>query len=139
MFESREQLLMNNKFIVTLNLGVFSFAKISNLTNSIELETVQEGGYNESPRFFPKPKDKVETLILERGLQKSPISGDLLLRIGMPINAATIIVLNNGGVARSYGFEYGLITKWDIGELDGMRKDIVIRKLEISHTGLFEL
>lgn len=139
MGDAREELLMNNKFIVSLNLAVFSFAKVTNLTGSIELETIQEGGYNDSPRFLYKARDKTDTLVLERGLQRNRIASEMLLKTGIPVNVATIMVLHNGGVAKTYGFEYGIITKWDVGELDARGKEILIRKLEISHTGLFEL
>ena len=132
-----DSLTANNNFVVSLNLMVFSFSKVTNLSGKIELETVQEGGYNDSPRFFVAPKKSVDTLILEKGVQSSAL--DQTLRVGMPIHAGIIMVMDHGSVRKSYSFDYGIITKWETNELDAMQSQVFLRKVEISHTGLIEI
>ena len=136
----REDLVANNRFIVTLGPLMYSFSKVTNISDSIELETITEGGYNDSPRFFEKPKAKVETLVLERGVQAGDSLGlDLMLKVGMHVYVASIIVMNEGKVAKTYSFEEGIVTKWEVGGLEAVGKQLLIKKLEISHTGLLEI
>ena len=136
----REDLVANNRFIVTLGSLMYSFSKVTNISDSIELETITEGGYNDSPRFFEKPKAKVETLVLERGVQAGDSLGlDLMLKLGMHVYVAIIIVMNEGKVAKTYSFEEGIVTKWEVGGLEAVGKQLLIKKLEISHTGLLEI
>lgn len=87
-----------------------------------------------------KPKSKLETLILEKGIQKSiaGIQGDML-RTGIPVTAVTIMVLDRGMVRKAYFLEEGVITKWEVGSLDAMGKDVLIKKVEITHSGLVEV
>lgn len=136
----REELVANNRFMVTLGTLTYSFSKVTNISDSIELETVPEGGYNDSPRFFPKPKTTVETLVLERGVQtKDRLGPDLSLKVGMHIYIAIIIVMNEGKVAKTYSFEEGIVTRWEVGGLEAVGKQLLVKKLEISHTGLLEI
>lgn len=136
----RDGLVANNRFIVTLGPLMFSFSKVTNISDSVELEIVEEGGYNDSPRFFRKPKSHVETLVLERGVQSGDSLGlDLFLKAGMHIYVAIIIVMNGSSIAKAYSFEEGIVTKWETGGLDAMAKGILIKTLEISHTGLLEI
>lgn len=136
----RESLLLNNQFMVAIGPLLYSFAKISNLTDSYELETMYQGGSNRYPELLTKQKSKAETLILERGVLKSPLGlADMALTTGVPVTAVTIMVLNHGRVHKAYFFEYGMITKWEVSGLDAVGKDILIKKIEITHNGLHEV
>ena len=44
-----DSIVANNQFVVGLNLDIYSFAKVTNITGKLELETIEEGGYNDSP------------------------------------------------------------------------------------------
>lgn len=134
----REELVANNRFVVTLGLLTYSFSKVTNISNSMELETVPEGGYNDSPRFFPKQKTKVETLVLERGVQTGQRLGTDL-KVGMHVYIAIIMVMNGGKVAKTYSFEEGIVTKWEVGGLEAVGKQLLLKKVEITHTGLLEI
>ncbi len=133
----QNSIVTNNNFIVTLNLLVFSFNKVTNITGKLDIEAVEEGGYNDSPRIFKKPKTSLDTLILEKGVKTSGM--DTLLKLGTPINGGTVLVMHNGSIAKTYAFEYGMITKWETGGLDALGSDVFIRRVEISHTGLIEV
>ena len=82
----------------------------------------------------------METLVLERGVQAGDSLGlDLMLKVGMHVYVAIIIVMNEGKVAKTYSFEEGIVTKWEVGGLEAVGKQLLIKKLEISHTGLLEI
>ena len=133
----QNSIVTNNNFIVSLNLLVFSFSKVTNISGNIEMEALEEGGYNDSPRILRKPKTSFDTLVLEKGVQTSNM--EINLKVGMAVNAGTIMVMHNGSIAKTYAFEYGLITKWETNGLDALRSDVFIRRIEISHTGLIEV
>ena len=137
MGSSQNSIVTNNNFIVTLNLLVFSFSKVTNIAAKLDLETVEEGGYNDSPRIFKKPKTSFDTLILEKGIQTS--GNESSLKIGTPVNAGAVLVIHNGSIAKTYAFEYGIVTKWETNELDALRSDVFVRRVEIAHTGLVEV
>lgn len=136
--EKRESLLLNNQFVVSIGSALYSFSKVSNLSNSIELETINQGGVNQNAEFLIKQKNKPETLILEKGLIKNVLGLNHSLMIGDIVTEATIMVKRRGKIEKIYSFEYGIVSKWEISPLDAMGKDILIQKLEITHTGLEE-
>ncbi len=138
----RNQLLSNNRFLVSMDALLFSFAKVTNISSAVETESIQEGGSNWAPELILKPKTKAETLVLEQGIQTGAAAkaGQKLLALGNRVLVATIMVLDqNHSISKVYGFEKGLITKWEVSNLDAMGKELLIRKLEISHNGLIEL
>ena len=55
------------------------------------------------------------------------------------MNAGMILVMRDGSIAKQYTFEYGIITKWETDGLDAMSSSLLIRRIEISHTGLVEV
>lgn len=138
----REQLISNNRFLVSMDAMLFSFSKVTNISDTVETEVIQEGGSNWAPELLLKPKTKAETLVLERGVQTGAASriSEKALALGNRVLVATIIVLDQGrSVSKVYGFEQGLITKWEVSSLDAMGNELLIRRLEISHNGLVEL
>lgn len=133
-----KEYISNNKFIFSCTGLLFSFSKISGISQSIETETINEGGYNDSPRFLLKPKTKLETITLEHGIRTRGTLG-LTLRIGMPVYIGTIIIMDGLIPGKIYAFEEGIVTKYEVGELDALNKTVLVRKLEISHSGLYEV
>ncbi len=140
MFTTRENLLVNNQFLVTIGKMVYSFAKISNLQDSFEVEAVSQGGANRYPELLPKQKGKAETLILERGVLKVPLKGiENGLSAGTFLEEVLILVLNHNMVWKTYYFDYGYVTKWEVSPLDALGKDVLYQKVEITHSGLKEV
>lgn len=133
-----KEYVSNNKFIFSCTGFVFSFSKISSITSEVEYDTILEGGYNEGARFLVKPKTKVEKLVLEQGV-RTGVSAQRFLKIGMPVYVGTIIVLEGNLPQKVYCFEEGIITKYEMGELDALDKKVLVKKLEISHSGLYEV
>lgn len=136
----RDSLVANNQFIVTFGGIPFSFSKVTNLSDSVECEYIQEGGVNGAPVFLPKSKGRAEVLRLERGIKTGVAELPAkFLTTGVYVYVVTIIVMKNKKVSKGYFFEEGLITKWEVNELNALGKDVLIRTLEITHTGLHEL
>ena len=66
LFDPREKLVPSHSFLVAIGPALFSFSRVSNLVSQIEYDAVTEGGNNDYPHLFKKPKSQPDTLILER-------------------------------------------------------------------------
>lgn len=139
--DRREKLVPGHSFLVTLGAMVLSFSKVSNIVSQIEYDAVNEGGSNDYPLLFKKPKTKPDTLILERGVRTR--GTDLvfdLLRVGMQVELGTILVLkNNIDLQKVFYFKKGIIVKRQFSDLDAMSDNLFIESMEIAHTGLIQL
>lgn len=120
-----------------LKIGKYSLkcAKISNLTIAAETEEVPEGGNNLFPNVFLGPRKKADTLVVERAL----VDDDILLvfKVGVHVGECTLTILRNGEVYKELGFDDGIVTKFELTNLDAMGREIMIHKLEIAHSGLY--
>lgn len=138
----QDNLLANNRFLVSIGPILLSFAKVTNLSHEVETEAVSEGGSNWAPEILVKPKTGTDKLILERGLQKG-VGASLVkktLALGNEVSVVTIMVKGaDKNIAKIYAFDKGMVTKWEIGELDAMGGGILIHRLEITHSGLYEV
>lgn len=131
-----EQFLTNYQFAVYIGKITYGFAKVTNLVQEQEYDSIQEGG-NPGPVFFRKARSKLDTLVLEKGVR----AGDLdplarLIEVGMPVQAVVISIgsLENGYLW--YSFDEGVVTKVELDNLDAMGNAVLIRKVEIAHSGL---
>lgn len=141
LFDPRDKLVSSNRFIVSLGVGVFSFSKVSNITTEIDVDTILEGGNNDTMHIVQKQKQKPDTLVLEKGA-RARLSDPLysLLAVGLSIEMATIIVLNHSVTPqKAFYFKRGVITKRVLSTLDAMSSEILIETMEIAHTGLHEI
>lgn len=139
--DRRGKLVPGHSFLVTFGVMVFSFSKVSNIVTQIEYDAVNEGGNNDYPLLFRKPKTRPDTLILERGIRTrgTDLAFDLL-REGVQIELGTILLLKNGiDLEKVFYFKKGIIVKRQFSDLDAMSDDIVIESMEIAHTGLVQL
>lgn len=129
-----------SEFEVTFDLVTVSFSKITNVGTSIEMETYSEGGRNESPLYFRKPKKRPEIIIFEKGVHNG-ISGAAFSQIkeGTHILNVMIMIKNNGSLSRVVSFNDGLVLSKKFSSLDAMSKSVLIERLEIAHSGLFEV
>lgn len=142
----RTEYLKNNKFLFfmkTPDLGVtasFSFANISNLAQNIEYDSITVGGYNQGPVLLPKNKTKADTITLERGVRRNLLTANLdMLHIGDVVEEGLIIVLNGFIPVKAYAFDEGIITRASISPLQAKSAEILIKTLEIAHSGLQEV
>lgn len=132
-----EQFLTNHQFTVKIGSSTYGFAKVTNLVQEQEFDSIQEGGRNWSPVFFRKPKTKFDTLVLEKGVKSAkPAEGSKLIEVGMRMSDVIITVGGGEEAYLQYTFDEGVVTKIEIDNLDAMGNAVLLRKVEISHTGL---
>lgn len=135
----QEDMIANNQFRVAIGPAVFSFSKVTNLSDTAEYEAYQEGGFNDYPRLLKKPKTRMETLVLEKGVRVGVKDlPAMALTTGVWVAAVIIMVMKHNKVVKSYYFEQGVITQWELGELSALGKEILIKRVVITHSGLHE-
>ena len=106
-----DSLLLNSNFVVHIGSAIYSFARIRNISEAIEVESVREGGDNQHVHSLLKQRSAEQKIVFERGLLANPD--------GEPDDE-------------------GLITKWEISGLDAMEGKTIYRTIEIIHSGLHE-
>ncbi len=139
--DPREKLVPSYSFLVTIGPLLLSFSKVSNLTAQIEYDAVVEGGNNDYPHLFKKPKSSPDTLILEKGVRAGITDlGFELLMEGKQVELVTIMLLKNGiELQKAFYIKKGLIVKRQFSDLNAMGNEVLIETLEIAHTGLVKL
>lgn len=137
-----DNLINNNRFIVTIGPLLTSFAKVSGISKSIDYETKEEGGRNDFVHLIRKnPTVQSNVLRLEKGVGRfNPLvlSANGMIKLGVRIPLpGTIIVLNsNYDISKVYGFEDITIVKWEISDLDAQSSEVLLDKVELIHSGL---
>lgn len=135
-----EQYMTNDQFQVKIGSEGYGFSKISNMVQEMEFDCIQEGGRNWSPVFFRKQKGKRDTLVLERGVKTQPTKIKAArIKTGTLLAGVVIILRKNNKSFRKYTFDEGVVTKLELNSLDALGREILIEKMEISHTGLYEI
>ncbi len=124
----------NSEFRLQIGKYAIKCAKISNLSVAGDMEEVPEGGNNQYPNVFEGPKKKADTLILERALVDDEIMS--AFTVGVHVGACTISILRNGQVYKEMSFDDGIVTKFELSNLDAMGREIMVHKVEIAHSGL---
>lgn len=136
----QDNLALHTRFQVILDGIPLGFSKVSNLSASMEFEAVTEGGLNDRVHYLQKPRQNLDKLILEYGIA----SGDLTrttLTAGSELGKGIVIMVmpTTGSIpTATYEADWGIVTKWEIGTLDASNSGLLIKKVEISHTGLNE-
>ena len=141
LFDPREKLVPSHSFLVAIGPAMFSFSKVSNLMSQIEYDAVNEGGNNDYPLLFRKPKTQPDTLILEKGVKtrSSDLVFNLLLE-GMQVEMVTILLMKDTiDLEKAFYFKKGIIVRRQFSNLDAMSNEILIESLEIAHSGLVEI
>lgn len=136
----QDNLARHTKFKVILNGKSLGFSKVSNISATMEFETVVEGGVNDRVHYLPKPRQSLDKLILEYGIASGEMSRTTLTA-GYELKKGIIImVMPDSGLipTATYQANWGIVTKWEIDTLDAMSSGILIKKVEISHNGLSE-
>lgn len=136
----QDNLAKRTKFKVMLDGMPLGFSKVSNISATLEYETVAEGGVNDRIHYLQKPRQTLDKLVLEYGIA----SGELLrttLAAGTELNMGIVImVMPEDGLVptATYEADWGIVTKWEIEALDALSSGLLIKKVEISHSGLNE-
>lgn len=135
------ELLNVYSFFVTIGPLNAGFQKISGISSSVEPEYIYEGG-----QLYPYPvvgsKNKPGRLTFEKGHGYfNPFSGNGGFRAGTVITRPCSIIVTDGGrkPLRIFAFDYGLITSWESSDLDAQSGGVMIDKVVIEHSGIYEL
>lgn len=136
----------NQYFRVYFGSTLISFARVSNVQRSVEHESFAEGGLNGYVHVLTRPDGQSGTLTLEKGVAADDKITRLMriLSPGQRITVPVTITLchrdeEDWKPVRSWGFEDGMVTRWEVTNLDGLGSEVAIEKMEISHAGLVEL
>lgn len=136
----QDNLAKRTKFKVLLNGMPLGFSKVSNISATMEFEPVMEGGVNDRVHYLQKPRQTLDKLVLEYGIA----SGELMrttLTAGSELSMGIVIMVmpEEGFVpTATYEANWGIVTKWEIDTLDALSSGLLIKRVEISHTGLNE-
>ena len=135
-----ESLLLNSSFLVNIGQHTFSFARIKNISETLETEPVREGGDNWHVHALPKQLSAPQKIVMERGLLADPDGkAPVDLKPGAMVSSVTIMVMQRGSMKKSYYFDQGIITKWDISDFDALQGTAALQTVEITHSGLHEV
>jgi hypothetical protein len=117
------------------------FSKVSGLFGDAAPEYIYEGG-REVPHPLAQSSRRPQTLVFEHGtgalnlLEQAPL-GKFLKIPGQwehcPV-AGTIVIQR---FRRRIGFDSIMPVRWEIGDLDASRGDVLIHRLEVVHSGLY--
>ncbi|MDF2881814.1 MAG: conserved hypothetical phage tail region protein [Clostridiaceae bacterium] len=137
-----DNIINNNRFIVTIGPLLTSFAKVSGIGRSIEYESREEGGRNDFVHLIRKnPSLQSNTLRLEKGVGRfNPLilsaNGMIKLGVKIPLPGTIIVLNNNNDISKVYGFGDITIVKWEISDLDAQSSEVLLDKVELIHSGL---
>lgn len=135
-----DEYLTNYIFEVQLGLlSKYSFSKISNISSQIEYEVIGDGGNNDTMNMFEKPKRRPDTIVFERGLKKGLDASMMFAIEGLKIDNIMILVKKGSTTERTFFIEHGIITKVSYTDLDAGRGEILIKRMEMQHTGIIEM
>ena len=141
MSTNASDLIPNYSFTVRLDMLSFGFKKVSNLTSTIDVETIIDGGTNDAPVIVRKPKKNPDMLILEKGLSTTmkDLEFGLLFKEGRKIDNISIDVKRDGKTVRMFSVSGGVIVGREFSPLDSMEGDVLLESLKIAHTGITEV
>ena len=142
---SAPALVGNQQFKVFFGSTQINFARVSNVQRAVEHEDFTEGGLNDYVHVLTRPGGQSGTLTLEKGVAADGALTKLMRalepgrRIAVPVTIFLYRRERSGWKpVRAWGFEDGMVTRWELGNLDGLGSEVIIEKLEISHAGLTE-
>ena len=137
---SADDLIPSYSFEVSLDGVSFSFSRVNNLSGSIEIETIVEGGNNNSPVILRKPNRNPDVLVLEKGVYTSVQDVAMaMFTEGSKIDSISINVLRNGSTVRMFFISGGVVVKREYFPLDSLESAVLMESLQIAHTGLTEV
>ena len=98
-----ESLLLSSNFLVNIGQNTFSFARIRNISEVLETETVREGGDNWHVHTLAKQLSSPQKLTMERGLLADPDGkAPVDLKPGTMVSSVTIMVMQRGAKKKAY-------------------------------------
>lgn len=117
-----------------------SFSSISNLSSECEYEMIADGGNSDRMFFYQKPNRKMQTTVFRKGVTSDRRDTILTwLTQGLMIDDILIFAKKDGVIKKIFYIEQGILKKISYSDLDAMGQDILIKSMEIEHTGVMEI
>lgn len=135
-------LLSGYRFVFAYGPFRAGFQKISGLGSSITVEYINEGGCSGYAYPIQSAKGGTGKLTFEKGFgYYNPFYGPRGFAPGTRIESPCGIAVmdRDGAPRRFFAFDYGIITTWECSPLDAGASELLIDKVEIEHTGLYEM
>mgnify|MGYP003315638952 CR=1 FL=1 len=129
-----KQILTNSNFVVSIGNQNYGFSNVSNIVTELPVEQYFEGGNNWHPHILISQKRNNETLVLKGGIA-TDIS---MFSIGEVVKDIVIMVVSGGKVIKNYSIDSGVVAKCELDGLDALDGSILIRTVEILHSGIHE-
>ncbi|MEF9915820.1 MAG: phage tail protein [Lachnospiraceae bacterium] len=135
----RADLITKFNFLVYIDLHPFGFTKISNISHSIDYETIKEGGVNDMVHLVKKPKETPDKVVLEKGLSLGLLH-DKPIQVGITLAKGILIIIMKNGKPRMELFcDTCMVTKWEYDGFDATSNQMAIKKIEIAYNGFKEI
>lgn len=128
-------------FFLMIGALKVGFQKISGIGVETEPEYIYEGGH-QMPYPLQGAKNKPGRITFEKGHgYLNPFKGRMGLQVGMWISDPCSIVImgNDRKPVRVFGFDGGLIVSWETSALDAQSNELLIDKVVIEHSGIYEM
>lgn len=118
------------------------FAKVSNIGMGEEMDWIPDGDEGKSAVKEGKrhKHHRWDHIVLERGMSTG--TNDEVIRkliAGVHLYNVMIMLLFNGKPVRMFSIEEGVITRCSFSDMDALRSEVIIRTMEIQHTGIEEV
>lgn len=128
------------EFEVQLGIALsVSFSKVRNLSYQGDVEVLADGGDNERMYFAAKQRRHPDRTVFERGWQTGLTSMIMsYLTPGLTIKGILILVKRNGSLKKTFYIEEGIISRVTFSDLDALNSNIIIKSMELVHTGVTE-
>jgi len=130
-------------FVYEVQLGLvikIGFSKISNISSDAEFEVIPDGGNNDTMYFFGKAKRKPDAITFSKGLAMGKGANELSwLAAGLKVNDTIITVRKERQAKRVFYIEQGIVTKVSFSDLDAINNQLMIKTMEMQHTGIVEI
>jgi len=135
------KLLNVYSFFVTIGSFKAGFQRISGIEESVEPEYIYEGG-----QLYPYPvvgsKNRAGRITFEKGHGCfNPFSEKNGFRAGTAITQPCSIIVTDKSKKplRIFAFDSGLVVSWTVSDLDAQSGEVMIDKVVIEHSGLYEI
>lgn len=136
----QDDLISGYEFEVQLGLTLkLTFSKISGLSRSSDIGIIGSGGDNDSMHFYLKPRRKPDVIRFEKGVATGVTASAMSwVTEGLVINDIMILVKQNGKMKKLLTIDKAVVTKISFSDLDASSSRVLIKSMELQHTGVNE-
>lgn len=138
-YKSQANLEVGYNFTVYFDAFKFGFTKVSNIEDSVETETIVEGGVNDRVYSLRRPVSSERVMVFERGRGSRGMITMLTernLKPGSRITCDTFIIVHdqNGKHVRDVFALSGCYVKsWKLSDFDAGSSDVLVETFEIAY------